>query len=140
MIFFNLTKRRWLTSISGNAFLLQPVPLGGKVAAFLNLSDYGVSIPPVLDLKVADTISDFVVDACLEDDKHSRVACETLVKDNMVVLAGEITTDSECNAPDSCNAVGVCLSNYLPSGLSCGDPTDSDCTAPDQCDGAGTWG
>jgi S-adenosylmethionine synthetase len=36
--------------------------------------------------KVADTISDYIVDACLEDDKHSRVACETLVKDNMVVL------------------------------------------------------
>ena len=42
--------------------------------------------------KVADTISDAILDACLEQDKRSRVACETLVKSNMVVVAGEITT------------------------------------------------
>ena len=42
--------------------------------------------------KVADYISDSVLDACLEQDKFSRVACETLVKSNCVVIAGEITT------------------------------------------------
>lgn len=42
--------------------------------------------------KVADYISDSVLDACLEQDPASRVACETLVKSNCVVLAGEITT------------------------------------------------
>jgi S-adenosylmethionine synthetase len=42
--------------------------------------------------KVCDTISDAVLDACLAQDPASRVACETLVKSNMVVLAGEITT------------------------------------------------
>lgn len=42
--------------------------------------------------KVCDTISDAVLDACLEQDSESRVACETMVKDNVVVLAGEITT------------------------------------------------
>ena len=42
--------------------------------------------------KVADLISDSVVDACLEQDTNSRVACETLVKDGHVILAGEITT------------------------------------------------
>ena len=42
--------------------------------------------------KVADTISDAVLDACLAQDKNSRVACETLVKSNLVVVAGEITT------------------------------------------------
>ncbi len=42
--------------------------------------------------KVADYISDSVLDACLEQDKSSRVACETLVKSNCVVIAGEITT------------------------------------------------
>lgn len=47
--------------------------------------------------KVADTISDYILDRCLENDPDSRVACETLVKDNMVVLAGEITTNSEFN-------------------------------------------
>jgi S-adenosylmethionine synthetase len=41
--------------------------------------------------KVADLISDSVLDACLTVDKTSRVACETLVKSNAVVLAGEIT-------------------------------------------------
>jgi S-adenosylmethionine synthetase len=42
--------------------------------------------------KVADTISDAVLDACLAQDQHSRVACETYVKSNMVVVGGEITT------------------------------------------------
>lgn len=42
--------------------------------------------------KVADLISDTIVDACLAQDSASRVACETLVKDSHVILAGEITT------------------------------------------------
>ena len=42
--------------------------------------------------KVCDTISDAVLDACLSQDPASRVACETLVKSNLVVVAGEITT------------------------------------------------
>ena len=44
--------------------------------------------------KVSDYISDSVLDACLEQDPNSRVACETLVKSNVVALAGEITTDA----------------------------------------------
>lgn len=47
--------------------------------------------------KVADSISDSVLDACLEQDPKSRVACETLVKSNCVVLAGEITTSAKLN-------------------------------------------
>ena len=42
--------------------------------------------------KVCDGISDAVLDACLAQDSLSRVACETLVKSNLVVIAGEITT------------------------------------------------
>ncbi|MFK7736837.1 MAG: methionine adenosyltransferase [Pirellulaceae bacterium] len=42
--------------------------------------------------KVCDTISDAVLDACLKQDPSSRVACETMVKDNAVILGGEITT------------------------------------------------
>src|SRR5262245_49077842 len=42
--------------------------------------------------KVADTISDAVLDACLSQDKYSRVACETYVKSNVVIVGGEITT------------------------------------------------
>ena len=45
--------------------------------------------------KVCDTISDAVLDACLTDDPTSRVACETMVKDNAVILGGEITTGSK---------------------------------------------
>jgi S-adenosylmethionine synthetase len=45
--------------------------------------------------KVADTISDAVLDACLAVDKHSRVACETMVKSNVVVIGGEITTKAK---------------------------------------------
>ena len=45
--------------------------------------------------KVADTISDAVLDACLAADKFSRVACETLVKSNVVVIGGEITTKAK---------------------------------------------
>jgi S-adenosylmethionine synthetase len=41
--------------------------------------------------KVADTISDAILDACLSVDKLSRVACETFVKSNIVVVGGEIT-------------------------------------------------
>lgn len=47
--------------------------------------------------KVADLISDSILDACLAQDPRSRVACETLVKDNRVVLAGEITTSANVN-------------------------------------------
>ncbi len=44
--------------------------------------------------KVADQISDAVLDALLAQDPRSRVACETLVKTGMVILAGEITTNA----------------------------------------------
>lgn len=47
--------------------------------------------------KVADFISDSVLDACMEQDPASRVACETLVKSNCVFLAGEITTKANLN-------------------------------------------
>lgn len=47
--------------------------------------------------KVCDTVSDAILDACLEQDPKSRVACETLVKDSMLVLAGEITTGAKIN-------------------------------------------
>ncbi|MGH8559632.1 MAG: methionine adenosyltransferase [Methylococcales bacterium] len=44
--------------------------------------------------KVADQLSDAVLDALLEQDPKSRVACETMVKTGMVILAGEITTEA----------------------------------------------
>src|SRR4028118_591506 len=45
--------------------------------------------------KVADTISDAVLDACLTVDTKSRVACETYVKSNIVIVGGEITTTAK---------------------------------------------
>jgi len=45
--------------------------------------------------KVADTISDAVLDACLAQDKSSRVACETYVKSNIAIVGGEITTKAK---------------------------------------------
>ncbi|MES2708271.1 MAG: methionine adenosyltransferase, partial [Verrucomicrobiota bacterium] len=45
--------------------------------------------------KVADTISDAVLDACLAQDPASRVACETYVKSNIAIVGGEITTKAK---------------------------------------------
>ena len=45
--------------------------------------------------KVCDYISDSILDACLEQDTQSRVACETLCKSDTVVIAGEITTNAK---------------------------------------------
>jgi S-adenosylmethionine synthetase len=44
--------------------------------------------------KIADQISDAILDACLEQDPYSRVACETLTCTGMVMIAGEITTSA----------------------------------------------
>ncbi|HND62030.1 MAG TPA: methionine adenosyltransferase [Opitutaceae bacterium] len=79
--------------------------------------------------KVADLISDSVLDACLAQDRYSRVACETMVKSNMVILAGEITTSAKLNyesivrnairdigyvnADDVFHADSVFINNYL---------------------------
>lgn len=50
--------------------------------------------------KVADQISDAILDAMLEQDKYSRVACETLVSTGMVIVAGEVTTQAYVEIPD----------------------------------------
>src|SRR3954471_14479641 len=49
--------------------------------------------------KVADQISDSVLDAVLADDSTGRVACETLITTGLVVVAGEITTDTYVDIP-----------------------------------------
>ena len=50
--------------------------------------------------KVADQISDAILDAMLADDPFSRVACETLVATGLVVVAGEVTTRTYVDIPD----------------------------------------
>ena len=79
--------------------------------------------------KVSDTISDAVLDACLAQDRHSRVACETFVKSNVVCVGGEITTKAKfdveqvvrdairgigyMNDDDVFHADSVFINNYL---------------------------
>ena len=79
--------------------------------------------------KVSDTISDAVLDACLAQDRRSRVACETFVKSNVVCVGGEITTKAKFNVEqvvrDSIRGIGyvndddvfhadsVFINNYL---------------------------
>jgi len=50
--------------------------------------------------KVADQISDAILDAMIAQDKNSRVACETMVSTGMVVVAGEVTTEAYVEIPD----------------------------------------
>ncbi|MEO7030245.1 MAG: methionine adenosyltransferase [Acidobacteriaceae bacterium] len=60
--------------------------------------------------KIADQISDAILDACLEQDPYSRVACETLTCTGLVVVAGEITTkayvDFQTVVRDTVKAIG----------------------------------
>ena len=79
--------------------------------------------------KVSDTISDAVLDACLAQDRRSRVACETFVKSNVVCVGGEITTRAKfdveqvvraaireigyVNSDDVFHADNVFINNYL---------------------------
>src|SRR3989475_4211000 len=49
--------------------------------------------------KIADQISDSVLDAVLADDPNGRVACETLITTGLVVVAGEITTETWVDIP-----------------------------------------
>ena len=55
--------------------------------------------------KMADQISDAVLDAIIREDVNARVACETLVKTGMVVLAGEITTSAYIDLEELCREV-----------------------------------
>ena len=55
--------------------------------------------------KVADQISDAVLDAVISKDKKARVACETLIKTGMVVLAGEISTNADVDFEKVCRKV-----------------------------------
>ena len=50
--------------------------------------------------KICDRISDSILDACLSQDPHSKVAMETVAKSNMILLAGELTTSANINVDD----------------------------------------
>jgi S-adenosylmethionine synthetase len=74
--------------------------------------------------KVADQISDAVLDAILTQDKRGRVACETLVKTGVVIVAGEVTTsawvDVEALVRKTVLEIGYDSSDMGFDGASCG--------------------
>ncbi|HNN13436.1 MAG TPA: methionine adenosyltransferase [Anaerolineales bacterium] len=74
--------------------------------------------------KICDQVSDAVLDACLEQDPRSRVACETAVKTGYVMLLGEITTQAQINYDElvrkTVNEIGYDSSEKGFDGNSCG--------------------
>jgi len=73
--------------------------------------------------KLADQISDSILDACLEQDPKSKVACETATKTNMVMVFGEITTkakvDYEAVVRKTCEEVGFISNDVGLDGKTC---------------------
>jgi S-adenosylmethionine synthetase len=73
--------------------------------------------------KMADQISDAILDAIIAHDPHARVACETLTKTGMVVLAGEITTSADVSyegiVREVVNAIGYTSSDIGFDGHTC---------------------
>jgi S-adenosylmethionine synthetase len=85
--------------------------------------------------KMADQISDAVLDAMLEKDPKARVACETLLTTGLVVVSGEITTDAYVDIPNLVRSVvrdiGYTRAKFGFDGTTCGvltaiDPQSSD--------------
>ena len=85
--------------------------------------------------KVADQISDAVLDAILARDPSARVACETLVTTGMAVVAGEITTSTYVHIPDlvrkTVEAIGYTDASYGFDGRTCAVLTTIDRQSPD---------
>jgi S-adenosylmethionine synthetase len=85
--------------------------------------------------KVADQISDAVLDGILAQDKYARVACETLVTTGMVIIAGEITTTAWVDMPqivrDTIKEIGYNSSEMGFDSQSCAVLTSIDKQSPD---------
>jgi len=85
--------------------------------------------------KIADQISDGILDAILAQDKHGRVACETLVKTGLVVIAGEITTTAEIDvaavARQTIKEIGYTSPEYGFDYRACGVITAVEKQSPD---------
>ena len=89
--------------------------------------------------KIADRISDSVLDACLEQDPESRVACETLVNTGLAVLAGEIRTKAQIDYQDVARAAikraGYTRDEYGINGDTCAVLVAMDKQSPDIAQG-----
>jgi len=85
--------------------------------------------------KVADQISDAILDACLKGDPNSRVACETMVTTGLCVVAGEITTKARVDyakvARETINKIGYTDEAYGISGDGCAVMVTLDTQSPD---------
>jgi S-adenosylmethionine synthetase len=85
--------------------------------------------------KVADQVSDAVLDACLKADPNSRVACETLVTTGLCVVAGEITTKAQINyaqlARDTIKRIGYTSDAFGINGDTCAVMVTLDRQSPD---------
>lgn len=92
--------------------------------------------------KIADQISDSVLDALLTDDPNSRVACETFVTTGLVVVGGEVTTEAYADiariARDRILAIGYDSSKKGFDGDSCGVQITLDQQSPDIAQGVET--
>src|ERR1700747_3001993 len=89
--------------------------------------------------KVADQISDAVLDAMLSQDPHSRVACETLVTTGLVVVAGEVTTKANVDIQEivrkTIQKIGYTKAEYMFEANSCGILTALHQQSPDIAQG-----
>jgi S-adenosylmethionine synthetase len=89
--------------------------------------------------KIADQISDSVLDAVLADDPESRVACETLITTGLVVVAGEITTQTYVDIPnlvrDRIREIGYTRAKYGFDADTCGVMVALDEQSPDIAQG-----
>src|SRR5713226_10168004 len=89
--------------------------------------------------KIADQISDAVLDAVLKDDPQGRVACETLITTGLVVVAGEITTDTYVDIPrlvrDRIREIGYTRAKFGFDADTCGVVVALDEQSPDIAQG-----
>ena len=94
--------------------------------------------------KIADQISDAVLDAMLTQDKHSRVACETMVTTGLAVVAGEITTKAYVEIPrlvrEVIRGIGYDDATYGFDCHTCAVTTTIDQQSPDIAMGVNTGG
>ena len=92
--------------------------------------------------KMADQVSDAVLDAIFEQDPLARVACETLLTTGLVVVAGEITTEAYVDIPkvvrSTVNGIGYDRESYGFDGNTCGVIVSIDEQSPDIAQGVDT--
>lgn len=94
--------------------------------------------------KICDQISDAILDACLEQDPFSRVACECLITTNKLIIAGEITTQAQVNYEAIARKV-ICDIGYdseekFFDGKNCEVEVLIHTQSPDIAMGVDTWG